>query len=97
MAPLSWDDACHSVTVNFGISDEGLVFGKSNQLRRRQDEPPTATAAASTVVFSALSSSQPTPTIHQVHKEIDINFQNTQILPPDFPDVNGAELHGPFM
>jgi len=83
--------------VKFHNSGESLSFHSPGGLRKRQSVSRTATAAVSSVVISVPPSSQPTPADHQAHKNIDITFQNTQILPPNFPGVDGLTLHGPFV
>jgi len=97
ITPISWKDACHTVKVNFHTSGGGLSFRLPDKLRKRQSVSRTATTAVSSVVFSVPPSSQPTPAVHEAHKNIDISFQNTQILPPNFLGVDGATLHGPFV
>ena len=94
---MSWKDSCHSVEVSFQVSDESRSLSQSRELRKRQNAPTTTTASATSVAFSIPPSSQPTPAIHQVHQNININFQNTQILPPQFPGVDDVTLKGPFV
>ena len=94
---MHWKDAYRSMKIKFHKSDESLSLRQSGELRKRQDASPTATAAVSSIAFPVPPSSQPTPVINQVHKNIDISFQNTQILPPNFPGVNSVTLHGPLV
>jgi len=94
---MSWNDACHTIKVNFHNSGDGLSFRLPSKLRKRQSVSRTATTAVSSVSFSVPPSSQPTPAVHQANKTIDISFQNTQILPPKFPGVDGLTLQGPFV
>ncbi len=97
IASVSWKDACHTMKVNFHTSGGGLSFRSPHEIRKRQSVSQTATTAASSVSFSVPPSSQPTPAADHAHKNIDISFQDTQILPPIFPGVDSATLQGPFV
>lgn len=94
---MVWKHACHSIKVELHDGSEDLEVRRSSDLRKRQSAPSTASEVATTIAFPVPPSSQPTPAVHQVHKNIDISFQDTQILPPKFPGLDGAKLNGPFV
>lgn len=95
-APIPWKDSYRSMKVDFGASTEDLSLRRHNGLRKRQQGTSTATVSPS-AAFPVLPSSSPTPTIHEVTENIDWSFQDTTILPPDFPGVDSLTLHAPFV
>ena len=86
--------------VDFGPSPEGLSLRRHGNLRKRQNSASTNAASATvspSADFPVLPSSSPTPTIHEVTENINLNVQDTQILPPQFPGVDAVTLHAPFV
>ena len=94
--PIAWKDSYRSMKVDFGTNTEDLSLRKHDGLRKRQQSTATATVTPS-AAFPVLPSSSPTPTIHEVTESIDMSYQDTTILPPDFPGVDSVTLHGPFV
>ena len=95
--PIPWKDGYRSMKVDFGASStQELSLRKHNELRKRQETTATATVIPSSA-FPVLPSSSPTPTIHEVTENIDLNYQDTMILPPNFPGVDSVMLHAPFV
>lgn len=93
---IPWKDGYRSMKVDFGASTQELSLRKHNGLRKRQQTTVTATVSPS-AAFPVLPSSSPTPTIHEVTENIDLNYQDTMILPPNFPGVDSLTLHAPFV
>ena len=93
---IPWKDGYRSMKVDFGASTQELSLRKHNGLRKRQQTAVTATVSPS-AAFPVLPSSSPTPTIHEVTENIDLNYQDTMILPPNFPGVDSLTLHAPFV
>ena len=94
--PISWKDSYRTLKVDFGTSTEDLSLRRHQRLRKRQRTTATATVSPS-AGFPVLPSSSPTPTIHEVTENIDLSYQDTQILPPKFPGLDSVTLHGPVV
>ena len=94
--PIAWKDSYRSMKVDFGTNSGDLSLRKFDGLRKRQQSTATATVNPS-AAFPVLPSSSPTPTINEVTESIDLSYQDTTILPPDFPGVDSVTLHGPYV
>ena len=95
---MSWRDAFRSFEIIFGASDDSLGIEDQEILKKRRDsQSSSATTFSPTLSIPTPPSSSPTPTDHKIQKEIDFQFLDTAILPPDIPGVDGATLHGPLV
>lgn len=93
VTPVAWQDHFHSIDVHFGST----VASRGHNLKRRQKISSTSTSAVPTSVnFPSPPSTTPTASGVSEHR-LNMQFNNTQILPPNFPGVDGASLHGPFI
>ena len=94
--PIPWKGCYRSMKVDFGAGTEDLGLRKHEGLRKRRETTASATIRPS-AAFPVLPSSSPTPTIHKVPENIDMSYQNTKILPPDFPGVDSLSLNAPMV
>lgn len=98
--PVLWKDSYRSMKVDFGASTEDLGLRRHEGLRKRREATASATASATirpSAAFPVLPSSSPTPTIRKVIENIDMSYQDTQILPPVFPGVDSLSLNAPMV
>lgn len=92
--PILWKDSYRSMKVDFGATTEDLSLRRHEGLRKRQDSTASVTISPS-AAFPVLPSSSPTPTIREVTENIELSYQDTQILPPVFPGVDSLTLNAP--
>ena len=98
--PVLWKDSYRSMKVDFGANTEDLGLRRHEGLRKRSGATASATASATirpSAAFPVLPSSKPTPTIHKVTENIDMSYQDTQVLPPTFPGVDSLSLNAPVV
>ena len=99
VASTSWRASFHSIDVDFGSRDENVHLERHDQLRKRAAATTTtasASASSSSVAFPLPPSTSPTSTSVK-EASIDKSWIDTAILPPSFPGIDGASLHGPFV
>ena len=106
--PILWKDSYRSMKVDFGPSTEDLGLRRHEGLRKRREASASASASARastrastsirpSAAFPVLPSSSPTPTIRTATENIDMSYQDTQILPPIFPGVDSLSLNAPLV
>ena len=105
LTPLSWKSSFHSIDVRFGSNHQENSGSWPGALKRRQASPSATnddtktdavTSPTSSIAFPPPPSASPTGA--NVHgAQVNVSLQNTAILPPNFPGVDGATLHGPFV
>ena len=93
VTPLAWREGFHSIKVHLSSA-----IDQAPALRKRQSVGTTTSVSAvsTTVAFPSAPTASPTASKVSDYR-LNMAFNNTQILPPNFPGVDGASLHGPFI
>lgn len=91
---MSWEHAFRSLTVDFGRSSADFVVRRHNGLRKRQDK---ISPKASTTSFPIPPSSSPTPTRDSSRANIEFQYLDQAILPPDLPGPDELTLISPLL
>ena len=89
---VPWKSTFHSMTLDFGKSDDEFVLRRHKQLVPRQAAATSSGAATSSIVYPAAPSS--TPNNFNGSASFNRHWLDTSILPPD-PSLGKLSVSGP--
>ena len=91
---VPWKSTFHSMTLDFGKSDDEFVLRRHKPLIPRQAAATSTAAAASSIAYPAAPSS--TPSNFNASAHFNPHWLDTSILPPD-PSLGKLSVSGPKM
>ena len=91
---VPWKSTFHSMTLDFGKSDDEFVLRRHKPLVPRQAAATSMAAATSSIAYPAAPSS--TPNNFNASAHFNKQWNDTSILPPD-PSLGKLSVSGPKM